>query len=157
VEEQHLNPPIDSLLNTSTQMQQFVLSASFLQRGALIVSLAVVLSSFLAWPSYPSLIYQIIQTLLFIATILIFIFEWRRVSRWRCLLSLGNKQAGTLLYGVEGQSDNVRLCKKPFISPLLCIIFLQYTKTEERRLLLVWSDMVDDTAYRTLCRLLLSQ
>jgi toxin CptA len=137
-------------------MQQFALSASFLQSGALLVSLAVVLSSFLAWPSYPSLIYQIIQTLVFIVTILIFVFRWRRVSRWRCLLALGNKQAGTLLYGVVGQAANINFSKKPFISPLLCVIFLQYTKTGQRRLLLVWSDMLDDTAYRTLCRLLLS-
>jgi len=137
-------------------MQQFALSASFLQRGALFVSLAVMLSSFLAWPSYPSLIYQLIQVLLIISTILIFVFGWRKISRWRCLLSLGNKRAGTLLYDVMGQPQNIRLSKKPFISPLLCVIFLQYTKTGENRLLLVWSDMLDDTGYRTLCRLLLS-
>jgi toxin CptA len=74
VEEQHLNPPVDVLVSTSTHMQQFALSASFLQRGALVVSFAVVLTSFLAWPYYPSLIYHAIQMLLFVTIIFIFFF-----------------------------------------------------------------------------------
>jgi toxin CptA len=137
-------------------MQQFALSASFLQRAGLTVFFAVILSSFLAWPSYSSLIYHIIQTLLFIVVMLIFVFEWRRLSHWRCLFSLGNKRAGTLLYGTGVQASNISLSKKAFICPLVCIIFLQVSKSGDQRLLLVWSDMLDDTAYRDLCRLLLS-
>ncbi|MFT6131673.1 MAG: toxin CptA [Shewanella sp.] len=156
MEEQHLNPPVDVLVSTSTHMQQFALSASFLQRGALVVSFAVVLTSFLAWPYYPSLIYHAIQMLLFVTIIIIFFYSWRRVSSWRCLLTLGDKGAGTLLQGENGSLNKITLTKKPFISPLMCIIYLQHLQTGENRVLLVWSDMLDDTAYRNLCRLLLS-
>ncbi|AZG74275.1 protein YgfX [Shewanella livingstonensis] len=136
-------------------MQQFALSASFLQRGALVAFFAVILSSFLAWPHYPSLIYNILQTLLFIVIIIIFTYAWRSVSRWRCLLTFGDKGTGTLL-DLSGHTQKIRLSKKPYISPLLCIIYLQNTKTAEYQLLLVWNDMLDDTAYRNLCRLLVS-
>ncbi|MGX9461950.1 protein YgfX [Shewanella sp. A14] len=136
-------------------MQQFALSASFLQRAALCVSLAIILSSFLAWPDYPSLIFHIIQILLFIITIVIFAHFWRKISRWRCVFTLGDKGAGSLLLGVNTLPHKVTLTKKAFVSPLLCVIYLQQ-QTGEQRLLLVWSDMLDDTAYRNLCRLLLN-
>ncbi|MBB1439260.1 hypothetical protein H5202_11325 [Shewanella sp. SG41-4] len=154
--EPHLNQPIDLLVNTSTHMQQFALSASFLQRAALMVAFAVVLTSFLAWPHFPSLIYRITQMSLFLSIIFIFVYSWRSLSNWRCLLTLGDKGSGTLLQGENGSLNKIILTKKPFISPLLCVIFLQQAQTGDNRILLVWSDMLDDTAYRNLCRLLLS-
>ncbi|QDE30403.1 MULTISPECIES: protein YgfX [Shewanella] len=155
MEEQPLSPSIDSLLNTSTHMRQFALSASLLQRGAWLMSLAIVSSSFLAWPHYPSFIFYIVQTILFITIIIIFVLGWRRLSRWHCVFSLGNNGAGTLVLAGNSEPNKFRLTKKPFISPLLCLLYLQL-QTGEKQLLLVWRDMLDDTAYRNLCRLLLS-
>ncbi|KVX03416.1 protein YgfX [Shewanella frigidimarina] len=156
MEEPHLNLSVDLLVSTSTHMQQFALSASFLQRAALVVSFAVVLTSFLAWPYFPSLIYHSVQMLLFIIVIVIFAYRWRSVSRWHCLLTLGDKKTGTLVQRGNGSSNKIILTKRAFISPLLCVIFLQHLQTGDNRILLVWSDMLDDTAYRNLCRLLLS-
>lgn len=155
MEERSLNSQFDPLINSSTQLQQFALSASALQRGALLISATLILSSFWAWPNHHSVIFHLIQAILFCITIVIFITGWRRLLRWHCLLSLGNKGTGTLTMGVNGQTYRIRLVKKPFISPLLCFIYLQ-RETGEQRLLLVWRDMLDDTAYRNLCRLLLN-
>ena len=155
MDDRSLRSPIDPLVNGSTHRHQFSLSASLLQRGALLIATAIILSSFLAWPDHPFVIFKLIQALLFCIITIIFIIGWRRLLRWQCIFSLGGKGVGTLKMGEYGQTYRVSLAKKPFISPLLCFIYLQ-RETGEKRLLLVWRDMLDDTAYRNLCRLLLN-
>ena len=139
-------------LNSSTQTQQFSLSVSFLQRGALLILYAVVLSSFLVWPNSSNFFYEIFKCLVLALTIAIFIYCWRRLSGWSCVLSLEDNGSGTLT--VDAINHSIMLSRKAMISPLFCVVFLHNTHTDSAQMLVVWSDMLDDTHYRNLCRLL---
>ena len=51
-----------------------------------------------------------------------------------------------------------RLTKNVWVTPFVSVFCVELTETErpKRQVLCVWADMLDDTNYRNLCRLLLN-
>lgn len=81
--------------------------------------------------------------------LLFFIYQFWLLNRWTCHFVLNVTGEGAL-----AGAEKFTLYHRAFVSPFICLF---YIKTEKGlRLLMVWSDMCDDTSYRHLCRLLLA-
>ncbi|MGZ9897535.1 protein YgfX [Shewanella gaetbuli] len=130
----------------STQIHYYSLSASFHQLLACWVIFLVVLSSFIAWPELSSPL--ILISFYILILLLSFCWAWLlyRLKRWHCEFIIDNKGQGKLL----PDGDFVQV-KPAYICPFVCILYLQLDN-QVRRDIWVWADMVNDTDYRTLCR-----
>lgn len=61
---------------------------------------------------------------------------------------LNDKGEGRLSTG-----EHFKVQKRTWVTPFVCLIYIEVDA--EQRLLMVWADMLVDTDYRLLCRLLL--
>ncbi|WP_445773262.1 protein YgfX [Shewanella sp.] len=154
VDEQHLKGARGSTASFSTHLHQFALSASLFSRLALVCAFAILLCSFLAWPISTLTLYQVIKWLLILVTMGVLVHCWRLLSAWHCVLGLDNQGHVTVSAPDTGVCQ-MGFSRPPVVNPLLCIVFLQDIDTGENRLLCIWQDMLTDTEYRSLCRLLL--
>ncbi|WP_268244268.1 protein YgfX [Shewanella algicola] len=152
--EPNLKPVQASDFSPRTHLHQFGLSASFLSRVALVCFFAVILCSFLAWPNLASSMLVYAQLLLALLTLCLMVYCWRKLTRWQCIFSL-DKRGFAQIVEHSSQTYLVDFCRRALVNPLFCMIFLQDIHSGERRILWVWHDMLTDTEYRTLCRLLL--
>ncbi len=150
----NLKPVQVSDFSPRTHLYQFGLSASFLSRLALVCFFAVILCSFLAWPNLASSLAFYAQLLLIFLTLCLLVYCWRKLTRWQCIFSL-DKHGFAQIVEPSSQIYLVDFCRRALVNPLFCIMFLQDMHSGERRVLWVWHDMLTDTEYRTLCRLLL--
>lgn len=89
-------------------------------------------------------------------TLGLLIYCWRKLTLWYCVLCIDNSGGATLTDAVS-EVCRVEFSRHPIVNPLVCIIFLREVKTGEKRWVWVWQDMLTDTEYRTLCRLLLQR
>lgn len=80
--------------------------------------------------------------------LLFFIYQFWKLNRWTCKFSLNAVGEGHLT-----DHGKFTLYKRAFVTPFVCFFYIQTDK--EQRLIIIWSDMCDDTSYRHLCRLLL--
>ncbi|MGS0694545.1 protein YgfX [Shewanella sp. 0m-4] len=129
------------------QQHSFDVRTSFGQRLSLAVIALICLSSFLIWPYAENISYILLKALLFIACCIFFIWQIWRLKTWRCRFVLradgGGKLEGNIGFVVKG---------KPVITPFAVMFDISFAKRSTR--LVVWADMLDDTNYRHLCRLL---
>ena len=154
MDEQHLKASQVTTSSFRTHQHQFGLSASFLSRLFLLCWFAILLCSFLAWPQWTSLIFLGIQLLLVLLTLGLLLYCWRKLTVWQCCLSLNH--LGSITLSEHGLSAaRVVLSRPAMVSTLVCVVFFQDVKSGEKRWLWIWHDMLTDTEYRTLCRLLL--
>ncbi|WP_299794103.1 protein YgfX [uncultured Shewanella sp.] len=137
------------------QPHSFSLTASFDQRLSLVVFGAVSLTSFLAWPDIDNLYYLLIKGLCLSLLFLFLSYQLWSLNHWRCKFSLDVRGEGRLDNRRGDESVKFKLAGRRVVTPFASLFYLQTDR--DKRLLIVWADMLDDTSYRHLCRLLLAQ
>ncbi|RTR34683.1 protein YgfX [Shewanella atlantica] len=135
------------------RLHSFSVNASFDQRLSLIVFCGVCLTSFLAWPDIDSFYYSFAKYLSFTLLVLFFCYQFWSLKHWRCRFSLNVKGEGSL--DENNRSESFELVGRRLVTPFVSLFYIQ--TDSGKRLIIVWSDMLDDTSYRHLCRLLLAQ
>jgi len=140
----------------------FHLIASFDQRLSLVVLACVCLTSFLAWPPIDNGYYQLAKWLFFMLILGFFLYQFWQLSRWECGFSLDVSGVGTLTVCAD-LGKKFALRARQIVTPFVCLMFIELDSDSEawwhnrdKRLIIIWSDMLDDTDYRHLCRLLLT-
>ncbi|BAJ00901.1 protein YgfX [Shewanella violacea] len=144
----------------------FRLTSSFDQRLALVVLGSVCLSSFLAWPSLDNFIYLSIHYSTAGLTLAFFCYQFWQLKHWYCRFSLSRDGGGLIAFRDREQdaapviADKVKftLVSGPIVTPLVVFFYIRTQDMEvgHRRLVIIWADMLEDTSYRHLCRLLLA-
>ncbi|MDO6773797.1 MULTISPECIES: protein YgfX [unclassified Shewanella] len=137
----------------------FSLSASFNQFLSHIVLLCVCLSSFILWPDYRHWAYQLAFYFILISYLAFFVAHLLALRHWRCQFSLLDASKGKLSQGQEFQ-----LWRSSIVTVFAAVMFIELDVLDERgvatrgkrQLLIVWSDMLDDSSYRNLCRQLIA-
>ncbi|QQX81449.1 hypothetical protein JK628_06190 [Shewanella sp. KX20019] len=130
------------------QQHSFHLSSSFDQRFSLVVVASLCFISFMVWPYGESFSYLFCKSLIFILSISYFSWQFWQLKHWSCQFILSAEGNGRL-----NQKQGFVIKGKPMITPFALMFDIQ-CETEVKRLV-VWADMLDDTSYRHLCRLLL--
>ncbi|MDB2386890.1 hypothetical protein N9W21_06060 [Shewanella sp.] len=130
------------------QQHSFCLYRSFDQRLSLVVVAAICLTSFLLWPYSDSPFYLTIKAICFILCSVFFVWQFWRLKDWSCQFLLSSDGHGKL-----GLRQRFVVTGKPLITPFAVLFDVQCEQDIKR--LVVWRDMLDDTDYRHLCRLLL--
>ncbi|QFU21695.1 hypothetical protein FS418_07300 [Shewanella sp. YLB-09] len=149
------------------QHHNFNVSSSFDQRLSLVVFASVCLTSFLIWPYFDNLLYQVFKYVLLTACLVFFIYQFWRLNRWTCKFSLVSTGDGRVIYPTvnqlnsdcdEAYFEKFTLIKKPVVTPFVVQFYIQIEEgnRSSKRMMFVWADMLDDTSYRNLCRLLLN-
>lgn len=144
------------------QTYLFNVKSSFLQKLALSLFASLCLFSFTLWPTLNSLFYQIVTLLLAVNVAGFFIYQFWQLSRWKYQFMLDDAGKGILSVteSVLSLSDLSQLHftqqRSAIVTPLCCLLFLEMTADNRqiKMILPVWRDMLDDTSYRHLCRLL---
>ncbi|RTR39031.1 hypothetical protein EKG38_08865 [Shewanella canadensis] len=136
------------------RLHSFSLHASFDQRLSLVVFCGVCLTSFLAWPDIDNSYYSFAKYLFFTLLVLFFSYQFWSLNHWRCRFSLNAKGEGSLDERNNSERESFVLSGRRFVTPFVSLFYIQTDSS--KRLIIVWSDMLDDTSYRHLCRLLLS-
>ncbi len=131
------------------QRHSFILHSSFDQRLSLVILAAVCFTSFLAWPSIYHPAVTFLRYIIAIAMGIFFIMQWHRLKHWSFQFLID----GSGLVSCNGTRVKYQL-KRLWISPF--ILAFQLHNEKQKRLVLVWRDMLDDTSYRHLCRHLLN-
>lgn len=95
-----------------------------------------------------------------------FSYQFWQLSYWHCRFSLGRDGEGQIAWRVkrrlasvdETSMEKFTLVMNPIVTPLVVFFYVhsQDMRVGHRRLVIVWADMLDDTSYRHLCRLLLA-
>ncbi|WP_428833046.1 protein YgfX [Mucilaginibacter ginsenosidivorans] len=124
-----------------------MLRASFHQYLCYWLIFFVVLTSFIAWPSLESTLLMLSFYGLILGVVLVFIGQLRRLKNWHCQIVLDGVSGGRL-----DTEALFRFGKPAFICPLFCMLYLEFDD-QSRQICCVWADMLDDSQYRTLCRL----
>lgn len=135
----------------------FSLSASFNQFLSHIVLVIVCMTSYILWPENHSWLYQIIFYSIFLANLVFFAIHLFTLKNWHCQFSLEENGQGTILIG-NLRGNEFEFWRSPIVTVFAAAMFIEVQKGESchRQLLIVWSDMFDDSSYRNLCRQLLS-
>ncbi|WP_076407702.1 protein YgfX [Shewanella sp. UCD-KL12] len=142
----------------------FTLTASFDQRLSLVVAACICLTSFLAWPYFGNAYFQLFKYLLFSLICLFFIYQFYQLKQWSCQFTLGDRGEGMLSIKAPNRyiadstqvAKKFKLIRKPVITSFIVLFYIQLEGSHRKRLMIVWADMLDDTGFRHLCRLLLN-
>ena len=129
------------------QQHSFDLTSSNGQRLSLTVVALICLSSFFIWPYAENTLYILLKFLLFSSCCVFFIWQIYRLKYWRCQFVLKADGKGKFTSGCD-----FVLQGKPVITPFAVIFDVAFAGGKKRFVL--WADMLDDTNYRNLCRLL---
>ncbi len=52
--------------------------------------------------------------------------------------------------------DKFQLILRPIVTPFILLFYIRIEGSRKKRLMIVWADMLNDTSFRHLCRLLLN-
>lgn len=126
----------------------FSVKASFDQRLSLVVFIGVCSSSFLLWPQSDIIALSLLKYLFIVLVSIFLLLQLWRLQHWRLDFVLSDKGEGRLSTG-----EHFQVLKRTWVTPFVCLIYIEVDT--QLRLLLVWADMLNDTDYRHLCRLLL--
>ncbi|MPY23291.1 hypothetical protein FM037_21700 [Shewanella psychropiezotolerans] len=132
----------------------------------MVVLASVCLCSFLAWPSLDNLIYLIIKYCAAGFTLVFFSYQFWLLTYWHCRFSLSRDGEGQIAFSCRNHlaavdeiaTEKFTLVMSPIVTPLVIFFYVhtQDMNVGHRRLVIIWADMLDDTSYRHLCRLLLT-
>jgi len=114
----------------------------------------VCLTSFIAWPDIDSFYYSLTKNISFTLLLLFFGFQFWSLKYWACHFSLNVKGEGRLSVAKISDREKFVLSGRRVVTPFASLFYIQ--TDSDKRLIIVWADMLDDTSYRHLCRLLLS-
>ena len=136
---------------------KFHLVASFDQRLSLVCFAAVCLSSFLVWPPISLLWFVIIKYALLLVVVGFFLYQFWVLKHWS--FAFWMDESGKI--GLDEKSldaGQTETCvalfyRRVWVSPFAVLFWL--CSDDNKRLVILWRDMFDDTGYRHLCRLLL--
>ncbi|ACJ30469.1 Conserved hypothetical protein [Shewanella piezotolerans WP3] len=131
----------------AVQPHSFSLYSSFGQRLSLTVVAAICFTSFLIWPYSESLLYLVSKALTFSLCCCFFVRQFWLLRHWSCQFILsadGSVRIEQQCFALKG---------RPIVTPFM-VVFDIHCGSDEKRLV-VWADMLNDTNYRHLCRLLL--
>ncbi|MCH1928698.1 hypothetical protein L9G16_00730 [Shewanella sp. A25] len=126
----------------------FSVSSSFDQRLSLVVFILVCSTSFLVWPSTDNLLLSLLKYVLIAVVFVFLIHSLWRLGDWQRRFSLNANGEGRLEDG-----EVFYILKETRVTPFVCLIY--YVANDKKQLLPIWADMLSDTDYRHLCRLLL--
>lgn len=129
------------------QQHSFDVRSSNGQRLSLAVIAVTCLSSFLIWPYAENTFYIWFKFLVFTACCGFFIWQFYRLRYWRCQFVLKADGGGKLDHCMD-----FVISGKPVITPFAVMFDIAVMGKKKR--LVLWADMLDDTNYRHLCRLL---
>lgn len=129
------------------QQHSFNLISSNGQRLSLAIICAICLSSFFIWPYIENTFYLLVKYLIACVCIAFFIKQFIALRYWHCSFIVRSDGSGKL-----EQAGNFIVINKPFITPFALMFDIQLQHETKR--VVVWADMLDDTNYRHLCRLL---
>ncbi|WP_028762737.1 protein YgfX [Shewanella colwelliana] len=131
------------------QRHNFSITASIDQRLSLVVFTSICLTSFLAWPSFTITWYIILRYAC--AMLLLSYLGWQfyQLKTWHC--SFWIDEAGKA--GLSKPNISCQL-KRFWVSPFAVVFQLE--NDQSSHFVIVWRDMLDDTSYRHLCRLVLA-
>ena len=126
----------------------FYLTASLQQRLTFLAVAVLSLGSFLFWPTAYSDSFLGLKIFLFLLVLTLLVGHYIKLSRWQVNLTLCDLDAPLL--------DN-RPCEfvRCYVMPLACFVYVRDDVKEH--LIIVFRDMLSDSDYRLLCRLLLRQ
>ncbi|MCG9745554.1 protein YgfX [Shewanella sp. Isolate8] len=141
----------------------FHLTASFDQRLSLVCFAALCLSAFLAWPPISSFWFLTLKYGLLLATIVFFLYQLIALRSWSLAFWLDESgRIGLIHDRLDSQLEESKVeepgearlsHRRVWVSPFMVLFWLY--EGEQKRLVILWRDMFDDTGYRHLCRLLL--
>lgn len=106
------------------------------------------MASFIAWPELDSILFNSLFYALILLVPLGFFWQLWTLKNWQCQIIIDG------IFGGKLANEQLFIFGKPaFICPLFCLLYLEF-EDQSRQICCVWADMLDDTEYRTLCRLL---
>lgn len=151
-------------MSVAEPRHSFTLTASFDQRLSLVVAACICLTSFLAWPYFGNIYYQLFKYLLFSLICLFFAYQFYRLKQWSCKFVIGDRGEGILsikesnspMADITQVPKKFKVILKPVITSFIVLFYIQLEGSRQKRLMIVWADMLDDTGFRHLCRLLLT-
>lgn len=108
------------------------------------------LASFYWWPAAYIPEFILLKTLLFMLTAALFVRLQLKLNRWQASVILTDAGEITL----NGRAANI---DRSMVTPLVCFIYfnIESARGTEQELVPVFRDMLTDSDYRRLCRLLL--
>ncbi|WP_144210184.1 protein YgfX [Shewanella donghaensis] len=115
------------------------------------------MTGYILWPEIHTLFYQIIFYSIFVANLAFFSIHLYALKSWHCQFYLDENGQGSISIGIL-ENHAFEFWRSPIVTVFAAAMFIEVQKGESRsrQLLIVWSDMFDDSSYRNLCRQLLS-
>ncbi|RLV57772.1 hypothetical protein D5018_20775 [Parashewanella curva] len=126
-----------------------------MQRVAFIAFAALILSSFLAWPESEYFVFYVFQVTVFLFCLFCLINQFKTLHQWKLAFQLSElgefrKYDTTSTYKIE----------KLWVSDWFCAFYLMSANSKGKlkrvKTVFVFKDMLPDSSYRHLSRLLLS-
>ncbi|ABE56053.1 conserved hypothetical protein [Shewanella denitrificans OS217] len=141
----------------------FSLKSSRIQQGFLFGFGCLCFTSLWFWPSIDNVIYLGIRVLTGLIILSVFAYQGYRLTQWRWDIRLDSAGAGELRQCLALESQSFIQDKPAIVTPVMCVLFLTLSSEQgkdkassQKRLLAVFVDMLNDTDYRHLCRILSS-
>ncbi|RJY06472.1 hypothetical protein D5R81_17670 [Parashewanella spongiae] len=108
-------------------------------------------SSFQFWPDFHSFWFEFFKYIFLALLFGVFIYQFYRLKLWKYQFELSRNQE----VRVVGDSS-LYVAKKLWVAPWLCGFYVVNQNGKFMSLVFIFNDMLDDTDYRNLCRILLS-
>ncbi|MGB0895113.1 MAG: protein YgfX [Parashewanella sp.] len=125
-----------------------------MQRLSIVIMATLLLSSFIFWPQFDLVWYTTFKHILFFSILFYFVHAYLKLRQWFFNFSL-NEEA-TLIDFSHSVPFQV---KRLWVSPWVCAFYLIPLNTvnePNKKLVLLWQDMLDKKSYRFICRTLLT-
>ncbi|ARD21552.1 protein YgfX [Shewanella japonica] len=131
----------------------FTLTTSFSQVLSHLVLIAICLTSFILWPDIHHWAYQLVFAVTLTIALIFFIQHLFTLRQFHTQFVLLEQGVGKLNHQYEFIQ-----WRAPIVTVFASVIFIEFEITaakklkKTRQLVIVWSDMLSDKEYRSLCR-----
>jgi toxin CptA len=139
----------------------FSVKSSRLQQGFLFGFGCLCITSLWFWPSIDNVIYLGIKGLTGLIILSVFAYQGYRLTQWHWDIRINDTGEGELRHNLVLESQSFIQDKPAIVTPAVCVLFLSLTSEQgngagqiNKRLLAIFVDMLNDTDYRHLCRIL---
>jgi toxin CptA len=139
----------------------FSFKSSRIQQGFVFGFGCLCVTSLWFWPSIDNVLYLGIRVLTGLIILSVFAYQCYRLTQWCWDIRLDSAGAGELRQCLALESQSFVQDKPAIVTPVMCVLFLTLTSEQakdkgrsNKRVLAVFVDMLNDTDYRHLCRIL---